>query len=656
MAPGGTDDAKQVSALNFPELESLRLFCKELLDQQVDSLKYFEYRAGYQHFKGKQPLKISVSSSVTCVLSLTATGLWPDNPSRTKTLCKYLLSRNRSAGLAKNNPFTIAWVLEAVTALDRPSLALGPPAKLARLETLLQDSIKSGGVRIKPYPPSPYLTQLVVRVLDARGKLSPKLREAVVTWAWAELAWQLALIQAKSKTADAFALAYLLMLVAAVTPSTKSDPEKTSVQRAALRSFFQCQREDGTWPLSRPLFHYPNYGNAYCYEYEMLVQLLQQPALKNLLLDYLPELRRAAESVAASVYRVEGGIAAWTSGHHPNLREPESWATASVYHFIHQLDRVLAEAVRRQLFGYLESPLPVIDADHKKRTDFATSFLDSEIRVKGRKRSLKQFLWDRFVRPLSEEAEGIKHGRKFGRRTPRSAIFFGPPGTSKTELSKEIAEFLGWPHLAIDPSFLLRSGMDAIQAESNIIFRMLEQTECVVVLFDEFDELVRERESSDAEALSRFLTTAMLPKLASIHKRATIVFILATNNIGEFDLAIRREGRFDCVVQIMPPTYEAKISKKDWGVSKIDVAAKLRALGINLNPPIREMLAELTFGEFDALATEIARVTDRKLAHSMLMSHWQRCTLQARVARAHLCNEGETTWKARCQEESIHSR
>jgi SpoVK/Ycf46/Vps4 family AAA+-type ATPase len=56
-----------------------------------------------------------------------------------------------------------------------------------------------------------------------------------------------------------------------------------------------------------------------------------------------------------------------------------------------------------------------------------------------------------------------------------------------------VAEFLGWPLLSIDPSHLLRNGMDGIQAEANAIFRRLQETEGIVVLFDEFDELVRER-------------------------------------------------------------------------------------------------------------------------------------------------------------------
>src|SRR5271165_2571917 len=339
----------QNAAVDFRKLECIRLFCRQILLDQVASLRYFEWEVGYQHYKGKN--KISVSSSATCALSLVATDSWNADKAQTKVLLRYLISKETSAGLPKKNPFTIAWILETVTALRDHSEALDSVDSqlVGKMEEMLQREVKrgGGGVSIKTYPASAYLTQLVVRTLRRRERLSDELERLVNNWAWAELTRQLALIQAKSKTADAFAVAYLLMLVPAVTPSSKTDPEQTSIQRAALKTFFACQREDGTWPLSRPLFHYEKFGNAHCYEYEMLTQLLQQPELQDLLLDYLPNLSLAAESVLNSVYRVEDGVQAWTSGHHPQLVEPESWATASVYHFAHSLDRLLSEAVRR---------------------------------------------------------------------------------------------------------------------------------------------------------------------------------------------------------------------------------------------------------------------------------------------------------------------
>ena len=516
------------------------------------------------------------------------------------------------------------------------------------MEDLLRSEIRQGrgGVAIKDYPPSAYLTQLVVRALRRRERLN-ELQALVSEWAWAELTRQLALMQAKTKTADAFAVAYLLMLVPAVTPSSKTNPEQTSIQRAALKAFFCCQCEDGTWPLSRPLFHYPGFGNAYCYEYEMLTQLLQQPELQDLLLDYLPNLGLAAESVSTSVYRVEDGVQAWTSGHHPQLGNPESWATASVYHFIQSLDRLLAEAVRREVFSYVESPFPIPSVHAGKETDFAKDFLDSTVDLQGKHYSLRKFLWAEFVEPLAKERDGIANGRSFSKRTPRSAIFFGPPGTSKTELSKEIAKFLGWPHLAIDPSLLLRNGMDGIQAEANTIFRMLEETERVVVLFDEFDELVRERGSSKAEPFSRFLTTAMLPKLANLHKRATLVFIIATNNIGEFDLAIRRQGRFDRVVQIMPPTFEAKMAKRDWGPTKLDLDTKLRELGVALTEDVKAKIGDLTYPECDEFAADLAKAVNQQQAVTDLENHWRQCTLQTSITQG----DEKTTWGDRCKAE-----
>ncbi len=60
--------------------------------------------------------------------------------------------------------------------------------------------------------------------------------------------------------------------------------------------------------------------------------------------------------------------------------------------------------------------------------------------------------------------------------------------------------------------------MQNLMPELNRLFQMLEYAEYVVVFFDEIDELVRNRFSNDEEASSRFLTTAMLPKIVSLRR------------------------------------------------------------------------------------------------------------------------------------------
>jgi len=277
-------------------------------------------------------------------------------------------------------------------------------------------------------------------------------------------------------------------------------------------------------------------------------------------------------------------------------------------------------------------------------------FLDSRLDLlESPGLSLRQFLWEKFVHPLASQADSIANGRKFQKGTPTSAIFFGPPGTSKTELSKKIADFLGWPLLTIDPSHLLRRGMEGIQGEANTTFRILEETEGVVVLFDEFDELVRERGSLGSQPFSRLLTTAMLPKLTSIHKRASLVFIIATNHIGEFDLAIRRRGRFDRVVQVMPPTYEAKIAKTDWGPQKnLSLRARLEELEVDVTEQVIRQIGELTFDECEAFVVELYKVQTSQAAATALAAIWNQCTLQTSVSP----EEQNMTWADRCRAEA----
>ena len=414
----------------FSELESLRLFVRQLQQDQWFSLQYFAHGDGFEHFKGKN--KVSVSSTATCVLSLVATGSWKIGQERTRALLGELVNKKTSAGLPDNNPFTVAWILEAVTALEpfSGSLESAVVDRVAEMETLLQKSVSDGqgGVEIDEYPPSAYLTQLVVRALKRRSKLEDNLRVMVSDWAWAQLVYQLALIEAKSKTADAFAVAYLVMLVSTATPLSETTPEQSQIQRIGLKTFFDCQLEDGSWPLSRPLFHYAKFGNAYCYEYEMLTQLLQERELQDLLLGYLQKLDTAVRSLSDTVYRMEPSVRAWASGHHPQLKGPESWTTASVYHFAHVLDRLLAEAVRRELFRYLDTPLQRSIAGGTKKEDFATDFLDSTVSVDGVDHSLRDFLWDHFVQPLSIDTKNIAEGHTLAKGDASISYFFWTSG------------------------------------------------------------------------------------------------------------------------------------------------------------------------------------------------------------------------------------
>jgi SpoVK/Ycf46/Vps4 family AAA+-type ATPase len=81
-----------------------------------------------------------------------------------------------------------------------------------------------------------------------------------------------------------------------------------------------------------------------------------------------------------------------------------------------------------------------------------------------------------------------------------------------------------------------------------------------VVLFDEIDELVRERKDS-ADAFGRFLTTSMLPKLAFLWKIRKVIYFVNTNYLEYFDTAITRDERFDALIFVPPPSFKKKMAR-----------------------------------------------------------------------------------------------
>jgi SpoVK/Ycf46/Vps4 family AAA+-type ATPase len=199
----------------------------------------------------------------------------------------------------------------------------------------------------------------------------------------------------------------------------------------------------------------------------------------------------------------------------------------------------------------------------------------------------------------------------------------------KTELAKVISEYLRWPLLAVDPSYLVKEGLDRVQAMANRLFSILTMTEQVVILLDEFDELGRNRARNE-ELLSRFITTAMLPKLAAINKERRSVFLLATNYVRGFDSAFRRGGRFDMLLQIMPPNLDSKLNADEqlfpkW---KSALSASLEKLSGKSQTEARQRIGELTFAETERIVHELDGLTDLARIETAIEAAWKACTLE----------------------------
>ena len=609
----------------------------------------------------------SISSTATCVSSLVRAGLWKHKLRKwgaTPDVAARLLKRPwKSANLLANNPFSLSFIAEGVLDLIQADPYPGwekdrdlvrndiAPLLIRRMNSSKAPLEVPGSVCIEPYPPSAYLTQLAFRIvkrcISSGDAQTQKLVQSVRTWARSEIDRQLALISTRSRIADPLQLAYAIILAVTASVDERTSPEEKALIRNALSVFFSSQLPDGTWPPSQHLFYYPKVGNAQCFDYELLTQLLGCEQLQDELLQFLPKLELAATQLRHASFDLgvspDGLAVGWASGHHPQIEGPESWSTASVYAFVHTLDRLVAEATRRAVFVELRAVYTSPErAGSNKPADFAPDFLDATLNVNGEPHSLKEVLGSYFVFPIDREKTEIVNGGSLDATTPMSAILFGPPGTSKTELAKLISKFLGWPLLSVDPSYLVQDGMDHLHARANHLFSMLTMLEQTVVLLDEFDEMGRDR-SQPQELLSRFITTSMLPKLAAINKARKIVFLLATNHVSHFDAAFSRGGRFDMILQVMPPTTAAKLAHAKWsGI----LNAALGELSGKKRTEAETCLGDLTFLETQQLVFALGQNPED------ILEAFRNARARGTMKR----DNGEKTWEETSKDEEVHIR
>src|SRR5262249_23912624 len=76
----------------------------------------------------------------------------------------------------------------------------------------------------------------------------------------------------------------------------------------------------------------------------------------------------------------------------------------------------------------------------------------------------------------------------------------------------------------------------------------LRSQEGVIVLFDEIDQFLLDRNSTlynDQDDVFKFMTPGMLTKLQNLREAEGVIFIIATNYYERIDSAIKRRGRID---------------------------------------------------------------------------------------------------------------
>ena len=125
-------------------------------------------------------------------------------------------------------------------------------------------------------------------------------------------------------------------------------------------------------------------------------------------------------------------------------------------------------------------------------------------------------------------------------------LFYGAPGTGKTESAYQIARLLQRDSLTVDFESLIDSRLGQTAKNINQLFNEINRVQAsnVVVIFDEIDAIVLDRiNQNDMREMGR-VTSTFLKNMDEINKEITI--IATTNLFKMFDKALLR--RFDAII------------------------------------------------------------------------------------------------------------
>ncbi|HEX5405428.1 MAG TPA: ATP-binding protein [Pseudonocardiaceae bacterium] len=149
--------------------------------------------------------------------------------------------------------------------------------------------------------------------------------------------------------------------------------------------------------------------------------------------------------------------------------------------------------------------------------------------------------------------------RLYGKSLRGGLLLYGPPGCGKTFLARAIAGELGARFLSVTLADVLDMWVGSSERNLRDLFAEARRAAPCVLFLDEIDALGHKRSQLRASAAQRGTVNQLLSELDGVQQTNEGVFVLAaTNHPWDVDAALRRPGRLDRMLLVLPPDQPAR--------------------------------------------------------------------------------------------------